>query len=219
MFRRVLLAVLCLVPSSAFGQESLDFGPGLYWRWLIEWHEDTDSAISFQIEGFRESGVFTKWNGTYQEQMEGNPKPPHLILSATNLDQVDRLDTDGDYDVDVDDLNIVRNEFGSPSAHDITGDGVMGVGDLNKVRNDFGLDIFHIKPYPWEPNNAWQEDFNWLSGEVEDACIVLLDARNFANPVVPCSEAMSTPEPSAFALAGIALMALSRRIWSRCRQS
>ena len=241
MFRRVLLAVLCLVPSVALAQETIDIGPGLYWRWVIEWKDDTESGISFRVEGFRDSGKFGSWSKLYpywELEAEGIPGelPPPLRLFASSdnrpdlldingdqtLDDRDRasFDVDGDYDLDISDLNAVRNDFGSRTQSDIDGNGTVDIADLNTVRNGFlRLSPFSIGTPPWEPYHVDWDDAMWLTGEVEDDCVLLLDARNFANPVVPCSEAMSTPEPSAFALAGIAIMALSRRIWSKCRQS
>lgn len=51
-------------------------------------------------------------------------------------------DADGDYNVDLVDLNVVRNNFGAfaggPDEGDLDGDGVVGLGDLNHVRNTFG---------------------------------------------------------------------------------
>ena len=50
-------------------------------------------------------------------------------------------DTDGDVDVDVHDLNNVRNHFGESGPGvigDTDGDGAVGVADLNAVRNHFG---------------------------------------------------------------------------------
>ncbi len=48
-------------------------------------------------------------------------------------------DTDDDGDVDLDDLNNVRNNFGSSvSAGDTDGDGDVDLDDLNNVRNNFG---------------------------------------------------------------------------------
>lgn len=224
MFRRVLLAVLCLVPSVAFAG---DFDPetfepmtGVYWRYLIEWNEEIhDTPIAYHFEGFRDSGVFAKGKLQYKPLNEGGTLPPPMQISASGLRFAEKLDTDGDWDVDVDDLNIVRNEFGELSIHDISGDGVMGVEDLNKIRNEFGLDIFTIEPAPWRPMNADQEGFMWIAGDIDESCVILLDARLNSNPVIPCAESLNTPEPSSFLLAGIGIMALSRRIWSRCRRS
>ena len=48
-------------------------------------------------------------------------------------------DTDGDGDVDIDDLNAVRNNFGGMGAGDTDGDGDVDIDDLNNVRNNFGV--------------------------------------------------------------------------------
>jgi hypothetical protein len=49
-------------------------------------------------------------------------------------------DTDGNGEVDLDDLNAVRNNFGSenPTGGDANGDGIVDLEDLNAVRNNFG---------------------------------------------------------------------------------
>lgn len=56
-----------------------------------------------------------------------------------------RLSTDGDGDIDIDDLNAVRNNFGCddtvPAPIDLNGDGGIGLGDLNYVRNHFGDEL------------------------------------------------------------------------------
>jgi hypothetical protein len=47
-------------------------------------------------------------------------------------------DTDGDGDVDLDDLNNVRNHFGGTGFGDANGDDQVDLNDLNAVRNHFG---------------------------------------------------------------------------------
>ena len=47
-------------------------------------------------------------------------------------------DTDGDGDVDIVDLNNVRNNFGGQGLGDTDGDGDVDINDLNNVRNNFG---------------------------------------------------------------------------------
>jgi hypothetical protein len=47
-------------------------------------------------------------------------------------------DTDGDSDIDLDDLNNVRNFFGGGAEGDADHDGDTDLDDLNAVRNNFG---------------------------------------------------------------------------------
>ncbi len=50
-------------------------------------------------------------------------------------------DTNGDGDVDIVDLNNVRNNFGGTGLGDTDGDGDVDVSDLNAVRNNFGIQL------------------------------------------------------------------------------
>lgn len=50
-------------------------------------------------------------------------------------------DTDLDGDVDIDDLNNVRNNFGAASLGDTNDDDAVNIDDLNNVRNNFDLSI------------------------------------------------------------------------------
>jgi MYXO-CTERM domain-containing protein len=62
-------------------------------------------------------------------------------------------DTDNDGDVDLDDLNAVRNNFGTSGAPGIPGDafpfdGTVDLDDLNGVRNNFGAGASQAVPEP-----------------------------------------------------------------------
>lgn len=75
---------------------------------------------------------------------------PNTFGGATNTQDFSALreidvtvegDTDGDDDVDLDDLNNVRNNFGAVGAGvvgDTNNDAVVDLDDLNNVRNNFG---------------------------------------------------------------------------------
>jgi len=74
-------------------------------------------------------------------------------------------DTDDDGDVDIDDLNNVRNHFGAvgvPVSGDTDDDGDVDIDDLNNVRNHFGS--VGAAPVP-EPHAAWLAllAFGWLA--------------------------------------------------------
>lgn len=53
-------------------------------------------------------------------------------------------DTDGDWDVDLTDLNSVRNTFGLNGPADVNDDGIVDLEDLNSVRNTFGGGMFNL---------------------------------------------------------------------------
>lgn len=62
-------------------------------------------------------------------------------------------DTDGDGDVDITDLNNVRNNFGSGGLGDTDDDGDVDITDLNNVRNNFGAGAPGANAVP-EPSTA-----------------------------------------------------------------
>lgn len=69
-------------------------------------------------------------------------------LAAPFLPQPASGDADGDGDVDLEDLNLVRNHFGLPGVGDVDGSGLVDLGDLNAVRNNFGASQTVAVPEP-----------------------------------------------------------------------
>jgi hypothetical protein len=71
----------------------------------------------------------------------GNGGAEDFVFSYTAL----AGDADQSNEVDIEDLNRVRNNFGMTGAvwsdGDVTGDGVVDTDDLNMVRNNFGASI------------------------------------------------------------------------------
>lgn len=55
-------------------------------------------------------------------------------------------DTNGDWQVDLVDLNSVRNNFGGSGDGDTNGDSLVDLTDLNNVRNNFGGGAFTLPP-------------------------------------------------------------------------
>lgn len=55
-------------------------------------------------------------------------------------------DADGDWDMDLDDLNAVRNNFDGEGVGDVTNDGRVDLDDLNRVRNYFGIAYNDLPP-------------------------------------------------------------------------
>lgn len=103
-------------------------------------------------------------------------------------------DPSGDWGFDLEDLNIVRNNFGSSGPGDTNFDGVVDLVDLNTVRNKFGVKYPDSFPMEWE-----------YTGEVP------LNSRFAWNPTMP----IPVPEPSTMALTLFALSGIPSL--RRCR--
>jgi len=85
--------------------------------------------------------------------------------SISNPDQPG--DTDGDGDVDITDLNNVRNNFGS-QGNPVVGDtspfdGDVNITDLNNVRNNFGVVPGGASLGSWLPAARWR-CWPWFAG-------------------------------------------------------
>lgn len=92
----------------------------------------------YSIEGVLTDGNFIEM-GLQADSLNGGADIyPHFTLLDSSLPG----DTDGDYDVDLTDLNTIRNNFGLQNADrnsgDLDADGMVGLGDLNEARNSFG---------------------------------------------------------------------------------
>jgi hypothetical protein len=85
------------------------------------------------------SEVFSLLSGT-TTTVTGFTRPAALTLGDGTFDPNpgQEGDTDGDGDVDLTDLNNVRNNFGGTTGGDTNGDGLVDLTDLNNVRNNFG---------------------------------------------------------------------------------
>jgi hypothetical protein len=75
-------------------------------------------------------------------------------------------DTNGDGQVDIVDLNNVRNNFGGLGLGDTDGDGDVDIHDLNNVRNNFGTSLPAPSPEP-ESMLAGPTEDNWQDALVE----------------------------------------------------
>lgn len=113
------------------------------------------------------------------------------------------VDPTGDWEFDLTDLNVIRNNFGSSgeqSTGDTNFDGVVDLGDLNLVRNKFGLGYGDM-PAEWE-----------YSGDVPT------NVRHRWTPDMP----IPVPEPSTLLLMLLGFCALAgiplRRRWCSFRR-
>lgn len=95
--------------------------------WLLDW-----TFVDFSI--VNNLGRFTRF------------LPNHFITYAS---EGVAGDTNGDWQVDVQDMNLVRNTFGNIGDGDVTKDGHVGIDDLNVIRNGFGGGTFTLmSDYP-----------------------------------------------------------------------
>jgi len=83
-------------------------------------------------------GAWDSWAFTPTFDFSAFAENPHAALRAINAVLGD---TDGDGQVNVEDLNNVRNHFGGGGLGDTDGDGAVNVSDLNNVRNNFGAGV------------------------------------------------------------------------------
>lgn len=103
------------------------------------------------VEGVLLNGQFISLDISADNVEGGASAEPDFILYG---DGSIPGDTDGDQDIDLSDLNAVRNHFGESGVGraegDLTGDGSVGLDDLNEVRNRFGSSA----PYTLGPEYA-----------------------------------------------------------------
>lgn len=98
------------------------------------------------------------------------------------------VDPTGDWQFDLTDLNVIRNNFGSSGEGDTNFDGVVDLVDLNLVRNKFGLGYPDAMPPEWEysgdvPTNIrhrWTPDMPIPVPEPSTLLLTLLGFFGFA---------------------------------------
>lgn len=106
----------------------------------------TDAGLreynSYKIEGFLSDGSFMSIivaNNT--ERRRTDQLPINFIIEPS-----DPLagDVNGDWSVDLFDLNTMRNNFGEAGNGDLDGNGVVDLADLNETRNSFGMGSYTL---------------------------------------------------------------------------
>jgi hypothetical protein len=104
----------------------------------------------WEIQGWLSDGSFANFGFAH----EGAASEVNIIFNIDSSDSPPG-DTDGDWDVDISDLNTIRNNFGSEGPGDLDHSGTVDVGDLNQVRNNFAFGSdFTLDPSMEVPANA-----------------------------------------------------------------
>jgi hypothetical protein len=133
--------------ASVDGASALDAEDVYEEGWLLGfWHYGVADSSPFDGDAWSSSGLgaasrvltdgaWDSWAFTPSFDFEAFAENPHAALHTTASTAGD---TNGDSQVDVVDLNNVRNNFGGSGVGDTDGDGAIDVIDLNNVRNNFG---------------------------------------------------------------------------------
>lgn len=100
-------------------------------------------ANFYEIQGWLLDGSFI--NTTINNNTEALTR---ILPLSFIIEPSDGLpgDTNGDWQVDLVDLNSVRNNFGGSGDGDTNGDSLVDLTDLNNVRNHFGGGSFTLPP-------------------------------------------------------------------------
>lgn len=143
----------------------------------------------WQIEGFLADGTFNSISFAHVLCTCGVTIKFSIISGTSPIG-----DADGDWDVDLDDLNTIRNNFGAPGPGDLDQDGEVGLSDLNLVRNTFGFDDFTLRPN--DPNSFPFEEITEstvLTPEPSSACVVAITSLVLAATTALRSRRKPTP--------------------------
>jgi hypothetical protein len=84
------------------------------------------------IEGWLADGSFTSIS--YGHALQAGAARVEFNITPSELPPGD---TNGDWEVDINDLNTIRNNFGSEGPGDLDESGSVDIADLNEVRNHF----------------------------------------------------------------------------------
>lgn len=99
-----------------------------------------ETSNSFTIQGWFQNGPFFDLEILYPN---GNFEPNFgLVVGETSIVG----DADADCDVDLDDLNVVRNNFGTTGPGDLNGSDTVNQQDVRIVRDNFNIAPFTIPP-------------------------------------------------------------------------
>jgi hypothetical protein len=134
-------------PFTSLGDFTLDAAPGLG---DVDYSETL--AMAADNVRFVRFDILSNHNGVTYPATAGLTDTAFVGLSEVQFFGVRASfllgDTNGDGQVNLDDLNNVRNNFGSTGFGDATGDGVVDLDDLNAVRNNFGVSSGGANPVP-----------------------------------------------------------------------
>lgn len=143
------------VGSHKWFQINRDFNPDVTIRMLWARYEtstiDSDAPKgNDHVEGWLLDGTFARFSLNREDGVPGHTRI--IVEPDPTIELPLWADADGDQDMDINDLNIVRNNFGSAGAGDFYEDGSVGIEDLNYIRNTFG-------------RHQWTTEFSAAAGE------------------------------------------------------
>lgn len=143
---------------------------------------------SYIVEGWLADGSFMSIALSNAGEIRTDDLPIHFIIVPSDTPIGD---TDGDWDIDLDDLNTIRNNFGGAGPGDFNQNGIVDLDDFNLVRNQFGEGEFEL-----DSNNP----SSWPYVEITESVTV-------SWPPLPGSTLV--PEPNALLLATALVIALA----------
>lgn len=158
---------------------------GWYFRYRDRMRQEYNS---YMVTGWLADGSWIEIGISNNYQTLGNAAIQFVIEPNDGLPG----DMDGDWSVDVIDLNFARNNFGNPLAvGDVDGDGLLGIAELNQVRNHF------------DPHTFLNPDY--YPGQVFE----VTHSQSIFDPRMPMTSNNPVPEPSSLFLLVMALGAAS----------
>lgn len=99
---------------------------------------------AFNVEGWLADGSFlsTVVINDFEGEAGAADYPVNIRIIPMNHPAGD---ANRDWEIDLEDFNTVRNNFGGPGEGDLDGNGRVDLDDLNEVRNAFGVHVYVMR--------------------------------------------------------------------------